>query len=157
MEILTKITNNIIPHNNFLSDLDRAVLNNDDDKIKYLLKLGNAIYKQELTSNKSLCCNSLNKFIKNHNECINMICFKTSLYYAFIYNNYLTTNIFKFLLNIHNNNYKFNSDYNERLENEVKELRQFRFEQVADIGKKIGRNDVCPCGSGKKYKKCCLK
>lgn len=23
-------------------------------------------------------------------------------------------------------------------------------------GKKIGRNDSCPCGSGKKYKKCCL-
>lgn len=22
-------------------------------------------------------------------------------------------------------------------------------------GKKIGRNDSCPCGSGKKYKKCC--
>ena len=22
---------------------------------------------------------------------------------------------------------------------------------------KIGRNDACPCGSGKKYKKCCLK
>lgn len=22
--------------------------------------------------------------------------------------------------------------------------------------KKIGRNDPCPCGSGKKYKKCCL-
>lgn len=22
--------------------------------------------------------------------------------------------------------------------------------------KKIGRNDKCPCGSGKKYKKCCL-
>ncbi|WP_337489209.1 SEC-C metal-binding domain-containing protein, partial [[Ruminococcus] torques] len=21
--------------------------------------------------------------------------------------------------------------------------------------KKIGRNDPCPCGSGKKYKKCC--
>ena len=21
--------------------------------------------------------------------------------------------------------------------------------------KKIGRNDACPCGSGKKYKKCC--
>jgi uncharacterized protein YecA (UPF0149 family) len=20
---------------------------------------------------------------------------------------------------------------------------------------KVGRNDVCPCGSGKKYKKCC--
>ena len=24
-------------------------------------------------------------------------------------------------------------------------------------GPKIGRNDVCPCGSGKKYKKCCLE
>jgi peptide deformylase len=23
-------------------------------------------------------------------------------------------------------------------------------------GKKIGRNELCPCGSGKKYKKCCL-
>ncbi|MGB2727569.1 MAG: SEC-C metal-binding domain-containing protein [Halobacteriota archaeon] len=22
--------------------------------------------------------------------------------------------------------------------------------------KEIGRNDPCPCGSGKKYKKCCL-
>lgn len=24
-------------------------------------------------------------------------------------------------------------------------------------GRKIGRNEPCPCGSGKKYKKCCLK
>jgi hypothetical protein len=24
-----------------------------------------------------------------------------------------------------------------------------------EIGEKIGRNDPCPCGSGKKYKKCC--
>lgn len=22
---------------------------------------------------------------------------------------------------------------------------------------KIGRNDLCPCGSGKKYKKCCME
>ena len=21
---------------------------------------------------------------------------------------------------------------------------------------KVGRNDACPCGSGKKYKKCCM-
>ncbi|MFI8575755.1 SEC-C metal-binding domain-containing protein [Rossellomorea aquimaris] len=28
--------------------------------------------------------------------------------------------------------------------------------QLAHIGDKIGRNDPCPCGSGKKYKKCCL-
>lgn len=24
-------------------------------------------------------------------------------------------------------------------------------------GSRIGRNDPCPCGSGKKYKKCCMK
>ena len=24
-------------------------------------------------------------------------------------------------------------------------------------GSKIGRNDPCPCGSGKKYKKCCMR
>lgn len=26
---------------------------------------------------------------------------------------------------------------------------------VVNAGSKIGRNDPCPCGSGKKYKKCC--
>ncbi|MCK5541383.1 MAG: SEC-C domain-containing protein [Desulfobacterales bacterium] len=25
------------------------------------------------------------------------------------------------------------------------------------IEKKVGRNDLCPCGSDKKYKKCCSK
>lgn len=28
--------------------------------------------------------------------------------------------------------------------------------QVKREGPKVGRNDPCPCGSGKKYKKCCL-
>jgi uncharacterized protein YecA (UPF0149 family) len=23
------------------------------------------------------------------------------------------------------------------------------------ISRKVGRNELCPCGSGKKYKKCC--
>ena len=26
---------------------------------------------------------------------------------------------------------------------------------VVNKGAKVGRNDPCPCGSGKKYKKCC--
>lgn len=25
------------------------------------------------------------------------------------------------------------------------------------MGEKVGRNDPCPCGSGKKYKQCCQK
>ena len=28
---------------------------------------------------------------------------------------------------------------------------------VVRAGSKIGRNDPCPCGSGKKYKKCCAR
>lgn len=28
---------------------------------------------------------------------------------------------------------------------------------VRSAGPKVGRNDPCPCGSGKKYKHCCLK
>lgn len=27
---------------------------------------------------------------------------------------------------------------------------------IVRLGEKVGRNDPCPCGSGKKYKKCCL-
>ncbi|HBD95211.1 MAG: hypothetical protein A2355_07820 [Spirochaetes bacterium RIFOXYB1_FULL_32_8] len=29
------------------------------------------------------------------------------------------------------------------------------FKQVVNETPKVGRNDICPCGSGKKYKKCC--
>jgi len=28
-------------------------------------------------------------------------------------------------------------------------------QQPVRVGPKIGRNQPCPCGSGKKYKKCC--
>jgi len=28
---------------------------------------------------------------------------------------------------------------------------------VTRTGARIGRNDTCPCGSGKKYKQCCLR
>jgi len=29
--------------------------------------------------------------------------------------------------------------------------------EAVPAGKKVGRNDPCPCGSGKKYKRCCGK
>jgi preprotein translocase subunit SecA len=31
---------------------------------------------------------------------------------------------------------------------------QGKVETVRRDGEKVGRNDPCPCGSGKKYKKC---
>ena len=32
--------------------------------------------------------------------------------------------------------------------------KEFRVSKTA-VSNKVGRNDACPCGSGKKYKKCC--
>lgn len=32
-----------------------------------------------------------------------------------------------------------------------------KLKPVTRAGSRIGRNDPCPCGSGKKYKKCCAK
>ncbi len=38
-----------------------------------------------------------------------------------------------------------------------KELKkEYNRSKIIVKGEKIGRNDPCPCGSGKKYKKCCL-
>lgn len=34
--------------------------------------------------------------------------------------------------------------------------KEFRLSKMA-VSSKVGRNDPCPCGSGKKYKKCCGK
>ncbi|MCR5791134.1 MAG: SEC-C domain-containing protein [Lachnospiraceae bacterium] len=44
----------------------------------------------------------------------------------------------------------FDKETQQRLYKEQKSSMTIRHE-----GPKIGRNDPCPCGSGKKYKKCC--
>ncbi|MEW6521397.1 MAG: SEC-C metal-binding domain-containing protein [Thermodesulfobacteriota bacterium] len=38
----------------------------------------------------------------------------------------------------------------------IKGKKSINFQTVVRKSKKIGRNEKCPCGSGKKYKKCCL-
>jgi len=40
------------------------------------------------------------------------------------------------------------ASYQRAIKGEVEQLRR--------PGAKLGRNDPCPCGSGKKYKRCCL-
>ena len=32
-----------------------------------------------------------------------------------------------------------------------------KLETIRNRGENVGRNDPCPCGSGKKYKQCCMK
>jgi uncharacterized protein YecA (UPF0149 family) len=36
----------------------------------------------------------------------------------------------------------------------AKSATQQKVRQVVRDGEKVGRNDPCPCGSGKKYKRC---
>ena len=34
-------------------------------------------------------------------------------------------------------------------------LSEFDFNEPSAVGRKVGRNETCPCGSGRKYKTCC--
>lgn len=47
----------------------------------------------------------------------------------------------------------WNSLYHEKVENMFVAWRESKY--ITRTVKKVGRNDPCPCGSGKKYKKCC--
>jgi hypothetical protein len=47
-------------------------------------------------------------------------------------------------------------DGDEDLQRDLDHLRE-KFARLERATPKIGRNDPCPCGSGKKYKKCCMK
>lgn len=48
-------------------------------------------------------------------------------------------------------------DYdNVKCEELANNIRKNRIRRELMKNKKIGRNEMCPCGSGKKYKKCCL-
>lgn len=44
-----------------------------------------------------------------------------------------------------------------RLAELAESLRERRLRKVATTGKRVGRNEQCPCGSGKKFKKCCIE
>lgn len=48
---------------------------------------------------------------------------------------------------------EWNNIFDEEKRKEIK--KDFNRSKIVVKGDKIGRNDPCPCGSGKKYKKCC--
>jgi len=39
----------------------------------------------------------------------------------------------------------------------VENVKEHKAKTIVNEGPKVGRNDPCPCGSGKKYKQCCGK
>ncbi len=61
----------------------------------------------------------------------------------------------------------YDDDWDEPLDLDDEDLQDEDYEPVAEPREdvltirndspRVGRNDPCPCGSGKKYKKCCLK
>jgi len=76
--------------------------------------------------------------------------------------NDIKTDVVKILLNIHKagemrrkETVKITSASQENLNNLDKDT--VRKETVKNEGPNVGRNDPCPCGSGKKYKQCCGK
>ena len=59
----------------------------------------------------------------------------------------------------HEERNKLIQERNNRLEYNKYSGSTYKFKEpsVPLVSNKIGRNDPCPCGSGKKYKKCCLE
>ncbi|MEA3245095.1 MAG: SEC-C metal-binding domain-containing protein, partial [Gemmatimonadota bacterium] len=49
------------------------------------------------------------------------------------------------------------SAISERQERWAREAREARAREPVRAPIAVGRNDPCPCGSGKKYKRCCLQ
>ena len=48
-------------------------------------------------------------------------------------------------------------EHDPDIEIELDKIKALKVEKIKKTGRKIGRNDPCPCGSGLKYKKCCGK
>jgi preprotein translocase subunit SecA len=46
------------------------------------------------------------------------------------------------------------ADYDEALGQGGRDTAATRAQKPMHVGAKVGRNDPCPCGSGKKYKYC---
>ena len=60
--------------------------------------------------------------------------------------------------------YIHHDEYFQRIKRQYEQVKSLVSDQkiMPDSGrvagtKKTGRNEMCPCGSGKKYKKCCMK
>lgn len=66
-----------------------------------------------------------------------------------LYSQFLSTQVFTLLLVVQQ------QIGDNKLRNHVDWI--CKFCQLAGLNMKgVGRNDPCPCGSGKKYKKCCM-
>ncbi|MGL5820445.1 MAG: YecA family protein [Sarcina sp.] len=62
----------------------------------------------------------------------------------------------KLLIGVYDNTRKWSNKGNTNREINIYSRLATKNELEGNTNKKVGRNDPCPCGSGKKYKKCCM-
>jgi SWIM/SEC-C metal-binding protein len=56
------------------------------------------------------------------------------------------------------NGWKYRVELDKEKSEDIKDLDiLLNWPKTQEAEKKVGRNEPCPCGSGKKYKKCCGK
>ena len=60
-------------------------------------------------------------------------------------------------LDLVNNPKKYKSQRTYVTTDHDRKVDQIKEDYKNKTGKKLGRNDLCPCGSGKKFKNCCEK
>ena len=49
-----------------------------------------------------------------------------------------------------------NAEMEKRMDKRLAEVKAEHGEPVQVVRRKVGRNEPCPCGSGTKFKKCCI-
>ncbi|WP_309137668.1 SEC-C metal-binding domain-containing protein [Rossellomorea sp. SC111] len=74
----------------------------------------------------------------------NMLCLEESIYVNCVMNGIDHPKLLKW------------RNFIEEVERQSLDEQPILVTQPVQTGDKVGRNDPCPCGSGKKYKKCCL-
>lgn len=124
-------------------------------------KIKLAFINERLGSLVVLCCvvDNINYDIENVYDDIyaNMKITKSSqasLFFLFYNNKKVLINIRYVLLTVNDERYKTSEI--DRIAEKIKENR-FNKRINQNGRRKIGRNELCPCGSGFKYKKCCGK
>ena len=58
---------------------------------------------------------------------------------------------------VHQDYSKYHTQKTDIMNAAEQDTREKQHQEPIRVEKKVGRNDMCPCGSGKKYKNCCGK
>jgi preprotein translocase subunit SecA len=137
-------------------------------------KLEKSIYKDLLANHKDVKKATINNLAKEYNSTVEFVMGFMDGINDSLKNQYDLENVdadTELLLDINLENLYYNmldakaeylyklpqwdGIFSEEKRNEIQ--KQYKESKIIRNLDKVGRNDMCPCGSGKKYKKCCGK